>query len=93
MSFRMEETKAKAKELATKVNKKEKEKEKARLMARAKDRASRKERAKVDSVMCASVSDKSNEVAVEVGGLQKKTVGSTWSSSFLRDCDALHSAR
>ena len=87
----MEETKAKAKELATKVNKKEKEK--ARLMARAKDRASRKERAKVDSVMCASVSDKSNEVAVEVGGLQKKTVGSTWSSSFLRDCDALHSAR
>ena len=91
----MEETKAKAKELATKVNKKEKEKEKARLMARAKDRASRKERAKVDSVMCASVSDKSNEVAVEVdvGGLQKKTVGSTWPSSFLRDCDALHSAR
>ena len=90
----MEETKAKAKEPATKVNKKEKEKEKARLMARAKDRASRKERAKVDSVMCASVSDKSNEVAVDVGwSFEEKTVGSTWSSSFLRDCDALHSAR
>eukprot|EP00439_Symbiodinium_sp_Y106_P044599 s5782_g5.t1 len=62
--------KGKGKRTSNKGQQKQKQKEKARLMARAKDRASRNERAKVDSVMCASVSDKSNEVAVEVEGNQ-----------------------